>query len=141
MSRRVSDVPEFAGILYETLKREDGTFKTCSLYRGDMQLKRKRLDSLSGCPRILQGSLYAAHNKLTSLKGIPREVYGPLVSLSNHPAPVPESATVDLSYNLLTSLKDVHHQLKIVHGELDVSGNLITDNVLGLLMIDGVTRV
>lgn len=43
-------------------------------YDGGIDLYKKGLTSLDGCPKILYGDLFCDFNELTSLKGAPKEI-------------------------------------------------------------------
>ena len=93
----------------------DGNF---SCYHGN-------LTSLVGGPKKVGGSFSCDNNKLTNLEGGPQKV----------------GRDFSCSYNQLTSLKDIHKHIKSINGFANFSDNSIKSHVVGLLLIDGLTKV
>ena len=136
-------------------------------WEGDFFCAYSKLTSIEGAPTSVSGNFDCAFNQLTSLKGAPTSVggnfecsYNNLTSLegvstfvgsrfncafnqltSLEGAPTSVGGYFDCSYNKLTSLKDVHEQIKKIDGEFYLGKNPIKSHVLGLLLIEGLTKV
>ena len=113
---------------------------------GDFYCSFNRLTSLEGCPQKVGGNFYCHSNNLTSLEGCPQEV-GEHFSCSNNQltslegCPQKVGRDFSCSQNKLTSLKDIHKHIKSINGFANFSDNSIKSHVVGLLLIDGLTKV
>ena len=123
------------------------------------------LTSLEYSPKIVIGTFDASENKLTSLKGAPREcgafnvrknhiknligspttVFGlfdvrhnQLTSLEGAPT---MTGDFYVASNRLTSLHNVHKQVKQVNGSFWFGDNPIKECILGLLLIPGLQSI
>ncbi len=83
------------------------------------------LTSLEGAPPSVGGYFDCSNNQLTSLKGAPRSVGGNL----------------NCSRNQLTTLEGVHRILRRIDGRLYISGNGIVTGGIGLLLVEGLTKI
>lgn len=127
---------------------------------------RNFLVSLEGGPKVVRYNYFCYQNKLQTLEGAPNEVgwqfvcsNNALVSLKGAPQKTGSSFTCTSNLlksidgvpsevggglicdrNKITNFHDIHKQLKSVKGRIVFDGNPITSHVLGLLMIEGVTR-
>lgn len=81
--------------------------------------KDDRLHSLKESPKIINGIFNCSGVRLHSLEG------SPLIVRGNYQA----------DNNELTSLKDIHKQIKEIHGTFSVRHNPIISNILGVLLI------
>lgn len=75
-------------------------------------------------PIVHQGD-WNCSDKLTSLEGAPSSIGGDFSCYNNN----------------LTSLHNIHKQIKYIGGYADFERNPITSHVLGLLLIDGLMKV
>ena len=91
---------------------------------GNFWCYNNNLTSLAGCPSSVGGSFLCHGNKLTSLAGCPSKVGGSFWCHNND----------------LTSLADIGKQLKTCRN-FNCEINNIESNILGLLLIDRVTKV
>lgn len=82
------------------------------------------LKTLDGGPKTVDGEYKASYCALTSLVGIAAKIDGDLI----------------LDNNKLTSLKDINKHINTLNGILDVYDNPITSNVVGVLLVAGITR-
>ena len=93
---------------------------------GSFVCDNKQLTSLVGAPTSVGGNFYSNYSKLTSLVGAPTEVGG----------------NFHCSNNKLTSLAGIHKQIKKISGMFSAAGNpRLKSNLLGLLLIDGITEI
>lgn len=112
--------------LFETRERNVLTVKgrQDKTYDGIFPCANLRLTSLKGSPESAKG-YYCFNNELTSLEGIPSVILGNLLA----------------NKNKLTSLQGIHKQIKHITGTANFEDNPIKSHVLGLLKINGLTRV
>ncbi len=99
-----------------------------------------------GEPSAVTGSINVRNCGLGSLKGLPREINGFFDASNNHIRALENFSTtvgmgIDLSYNLITSLKNIHLCFPKMNGTLNLQNNTITSHILGLFMIEGLTQV
>lgn len=87
--------------------------------------ERSILSVLGKQPTRLDIGFNCSCNDLTSLEGVPSYIVGGLWC----------------SANKFTSLHNIHKQIKHISTIADFSANPITSHVLGLLLIDGLTKV
>lgn len=115
---------------------------------GDFTLSGGHLETLEGCPTSVGGDVFIIHTVITSLVGLPNEIGGncsvahnkKVASLEGIPAKINGSFSAE-GCTSLVSLKGIHKILKEVDGDLDFSSSGVKENVLGVLMIRGVTDV
>lgn len=113
---------------------------------GGFDCSRKGLESLEGCPKVINGRFNCNRNHLTSLKFGPDRVGGyfscgnnQITSTEHAPKILSEGAS--FGSNLLTSLKDIHKHIQESYGFFGFAGNDIRSHVLGLLKIKGLKGV
>jgi hypothetical protein len=94
-------------------------------YKGDFKCYNKHLTSLEGCPQIIKGDFICYNNKLQSLQYCPQIVEG----------------NFTCSYNKLPSLQNIHKYCNQIDGNLWVDINPIKSHVLGVMLIENITRV
>lgn len=126
---------------YETLSQYKQDYKWGDIV-GDFKCpKHSDISSLEGSPRIVRGqfSIIDGYN-LTSLKGGPLEAQKfecsenrHLISLEGAPQIVHEY--FDASFCKITSLEGIGRKYLKDCKELDVGGNPITSNILGVILI------
>ena len=94
---------------------------------GDFDCGNKFLESLDGCPDIVNGGFYCHHNRLTSLRGGPKIVrdefscsFNKLISLKYLPT---TGYGVFCNNNLLTSLEGAPRS---INGHFDCNNNNLT---------------
>ena len=92
---------------------------------GDFECDRNKLTSLENAPSLIGGYFSCSFNNLTSLEGAPRSVGGDFYC----------------SDNGLTSLHDIHKIIKKINGDFWAQDNPITSCVLGVLLIEGCTKI
>jgi len=135
--------------------------------KGDFNVKEFRLTSLKGSPKIVDGQFIANdnelvdlisgpehtgdflvhNNRLESLVGSPKTVKGKFVCGANPSLTTLEGITPTIAGSLFftmcnfTTLHDIHKHVKSINGSISVYKNPIKECVLGLLLIDGLTRV
>ena len=120
---------------------EDGTF-----YGNNLELT-----SLEGAPTEIVGPVKTAFfccycNKLPSLQYAPVKVDGSfdcsvnlLTSLKYSPTSV--GCDFECEENKLTSLEGIHKQIKKIKGKFYAPDNKLESHLLGLILIDGITRI
>ena len=119
--------------LHELFEAEERSVKSILSILGKQPKKIKRdficssmrLTSLEGSPKEVGGAFLCSSNKLTSLEGI-----SPIIGLQ-----------LSCIANKLTSLHNIHKQIKHIGGYVSFENNPIKSHVLGLLLIDGLTKV
>ena len=84
-----------------------------------------QLTSLEGAPHAVGGNFFCNSNLVTSLEGTPHTVGGGFSCASNQ----------------LTSLEGVHKIIKKINGMMNLRGNPIESGGIGLIMIDGLTKI
>ncbi len=84
-----------------------------------------QLTSLEGAPVTVGGYFYCSYMQLTSLEGVPVTIGGNFVCFNNR----------------LTSLVGVHKILRQIGGGLYIAGNPITSGGIGLLLVEGLTKI
>ncbi len=84
-----------------------------------------QLTSLEGGPSAVGGNFDCSWNQLTSLEGAPGTVGGYFACHDN----------------LLTSLVGVHRILRRIDGRLDIWKNPIEHGGIGLLLVEGLTKI
>ena len=84
-----------------------------------------KLTSLKDAPQMVGGSFSCNGNKLTSLEGAPHTIGG----------------GVRCGHNQLTSLEGIHKLIKKINGDIYIEGNSITSGGIGLILIDGLTKI
>ncbi len=91
---------------------------------GDFFLESSNLNSLDGNPhQTVHGGLWVAKNDLSDFIGFPAVC----------------TSQVDISDNNFRSLKGIHKHIKKVQGSMDLRDNPISEHVLGLLFIEGLS--
>ncbi len=109
--------------LYDTdLERLPVRFGTVG---GDFYCHENRLTSLEGAPGTVGGYFGCNNNRLTSLEGAPHSVGGNFWCTDNR----------------LTSLVGVHRILRRIDGKLDLWGNKIKSGGIGLILVEGLTKI
>jgi hypothetical protein len=114
---------------------------------GDFWCQLNDLTSLKGAPSSVGGIFNCSNNQLTSLEGAPSSVGGIFFSCSHNQLTSLEGTPSSVGSNFycydnqLTSLKDIHRQIKKIGGKFYCDDNPIKSHVLGLLLIDGLTEV
>jgi len=113
---------------------------------GNFSCSRNKLTSLEGAPSSVGGGFLCSDNKLTSLVGAPSSVGGYFSCSSNNltslvGAPSSVGGGFLCSYNELTSLHDVHKIIKKMNRIIWAENNPITSCVLGVLLIEGCTKL
>ncbi len=112
----------------DELRGEDGKFLAGTVnVTGHVNLSGTRLE-LERLPvrfGAVGGGFYCANNRLTSLEGAPASVGGNLFYPQNR----------------LTSLQGVHRILRRVDGELFIWSNPIASGGIGLVLVEGLTRI
>ena len=104
------------------------------------------LKTLEHSPRYIPGEFDCSDNKNLSLKGAPDKVDGifacencNLTSLEFAP---PHTGTFLCGGNKIKSLSMIHKRIKSINGEFGAYNNKkLESNLLGLLLIDGITRI
>ena len=92
---------------------------------GYLDVSNNSLTDLNHCPLMYNGKFKCKLNQLTSLDGCPNHLN-----------------QLDVSNNRLTSLKGIHKYFKNGNlTDLNISGNLITSHLLGLLLIPGLQKI
>ena len=104
------------------------------------------LTSLVGSPTSVGGGFYCGNNMLTSLEGAPTVVgrgfycgSNQLVSLAGAPTEV--GGDFECEENKLTSLEGIHKQIEKINGKFYAPDNKLESHLLGLILIDGITRI
>ena len=99
------------------------------------------LTSLEFCPSEVGRSFYCTNNELKSLDFCPSEVggtfncsYNRLTSLEFCPSEV--GGAFNCTNNELASLRDIHRQIKKIHGDFYCYVNPIKSHVLGLMLVE-----
>ncbi len=92
---------------------------------GYFDCSNNRLTTLEGAPSTVGGYFDCTSNRLTSLEGAPGSVGGNFVCFNNR----------------LTSLVGVHRILRQIGGGLFLTGNEIVSGGIGLLLVEGLTRI
>lgn len=113
----------------------------------DFSCQGNLLTSLEGAPALVGAGFFCYSNKLTSLKGAPPMLprgefscaWNKLTSLEGAPSSVRYSFLCQ--DNRLTSLEGIHRILKQIGGEFVARGNPIESHVLGVLLIDRLTKI
>jgi len=135
-------------------------------WNGNFALEHQNVASLKGAPKRVDGNFWCGSNAITSLEGAPSYVTGEfycnhnkLTSLVGGPSYVGENFSCERN-NItsmdgapsfiglhcwcrdikLTSLEGIHRVIKRIGNSFDVSGNPITSNILGVIMIEGLTK-
>ena len=101
------------------------TLKGAPSSTGYFNCSYNNLTSLEGAPSSVSGYFNCSDNKLTSLVGASSSVGGNFFCFNNK----------------LTSLHDVHKIIKKMNGALWAENNPIASCVLGVLLIDGCTKL
>lgn len=117
--------------------------------KGDFHLGGMFIESLQNCPDTITGDFDCTHcEKLTSLTGGPREVGGDYAISNNSNLSSLEGVAQKIGGDFncsrnskLTSLKGIHKMIKQVNGEMNFADSGVKENVLGLLVISGVTSI
>jgi hypothetical protein len=99
--------------------------KITTEWKDDFSCQSNQLTSLEGCPTSVGGKFSCWRNQITSLEGCPTTV----------------GSSFSCEDNRISSLKDIHKQVKEIHGRFNASQNPIKSHVLGLLLIKGCTKV
>jgi len=94
-------------------------------WNGDFSCSNNKLTSLVGAPSSVSGDFNCSRNKLTSLVGAPSSIGGDFYCYNNK----------------LPSLHDVHKIIKKISGKFYANNNPITSCVLGILLIEGCTKL
>ena len=112
---------------------------------GDFYCDNNNLTSLQHAPQSVSGGFYCSNNKLTSLQYAPQSVGGDfychhnnLTSLQHAPQSV---GGFFCSYNNLTSLHDIHKQIKSIKGKFVCDDDKIKSHILGLLLIKDLKKI
>ena len=92
---------------------------------GDFDCSHILLTSLEGAPSHVDGNFYCNYDQLMSLEGAPSHVDGNFCCYSNQ----------------LTSLEGIHKQIKTIAGAFFATYNPIKSHVLGLMLINGITKI
>ncbi len=111
---------------------------------GSLNCSSNRMTSLEGCPSVIGGDFNCIVNNLTTLKGGPKVVGGDyfckenkLTSLEGVAEEVKELYAM---HNKINTLINISKQLKkCTH--IDLTGNVIQDGGLGLLLVEGLEHV
>lgn len=90
---------------------------------GKLAASNQELESLKNAPIQVGGRCTFRNNYLTTLEGVPSVIYGDL----------------DCTDNLIESLKDIHKQIKKLTGSFSVYDNPVRSNILGVLLIPGLS--
>ena len=113
---------------------------------GDLNIVSQGLTSLVGSPKRVPGTVYAGYNNLTNLKGGPEYVGGdffvtgnPLVSLEGAPSSV--RGTFKCENTKITSLHNIHKQVKFIGEYFLLTDTEITSCILGVLLIEGLQLI
>lgn len=113
---------------------------------GDLNIVSQGLTSLEGAPKRVPGTVYAGYNDLTNLKGGPEYVGGdfivsgnPLVSLEGAPTSI--RGCFKCENTKITSLHNIHKQVKFIGEYFLLTDTKITSCILGVLLIDGLQLV
>lgn len=112
----------------------------------DFDCQHNHLTSLKGAPKEVN-NFWCSYNSLTSLVGAPRIVNGDfeclenwrLKSLDGIPEVIHGSFTCESKH--ITSLKDIHNQLKEVGKDFVMLKTPLKSNILGLLKIKGLKKI
>jgi hypothetical protein len=99
-------------------------------------------------PHIIQTVIefHTDHHVMSTFEGIPKNItgslliYDQLLSDFKH-APEVIQGNLVLHGNMFRSLRDIHKHVHTMRGFLSLVGNKIDSHVLGLLLIDGLTKV
>lgn len=91
----------------------------------DLFVSNNKITSFQYCPKQIDGSFFIEHNLIESIEHAPERI----------------GRSCWLNDNKITSLKDIHKHIKYIGGKLDVSGNPITSNILGVILIDSLEDV
>ena len=112
----------------------------------DFFCESNQLVSLEGAPTSVGGNFFCGRNQLTSLAGAPTVVgrgfycgSNQLVSLAGAPTVVGRGFYC--YNNKLTSLEGIHKQIKKINGKFHATGMKLESHLLGLILIDGITRI
>lgn len=116
-------------------------------HRSSILVQRDKLTSLEGAPKHVDGDFDCNRNLLKSLKGAPKHVGGvfncafnDISSLEGAPSFIGEDFNCS-NNKQLTSLHNIHKQIKHIGRGAYFDGCPITSHVLGFLLIDGLTSV
>ena len=126
--------------ILNTLKRHPKHVK------GNFLCTYKSLDSLEGAPLTVDGYFDCGGNNLKSFKYSPKTIgdkacynLNKINSIEGAPSHIGEDFLC--FNNLLSSLHNIHKQIKHIGGSADFRYNPIKSHVLGLLLIDGLITV
>lgn len=92
---------------------------------GKYSVFRNKITSLKGCPKFVGDDFDVADNSLTEIDDAPETILG----------------NFDLTNNNIKSLHNIHKHCKRCNGTIYLSGNPIKQNILGLLMINGLESI
>jgi len=108
----------------------------------------QELKDLTGGPAKFTGNYYnVRNNKISSWKGAPDKLPNGGMNISNNlltdfvGAPKEFGKELRISGNKFTSLKDIHKHIHRINSSIWIGGNPIKSNILGLLLIEGLTSV
>jgi len=132
-------------IINKSIKTLEGLFP--ETVNGWIELSNLNITDLVGCPSTLNNGFKCVLTEITSLEGGPEYVTGDyhvgnndqLESLEGAPTFIGGAAML-LWNPKLTDLHNVHKLMPEIRGDIRF-GNSVTKNVLGLLLISGLTQV
>jgi len=113
---------------------------------GDFMCNDNKIISLVGAPSTVGGDFWCYRNGLTSLDGAPSLVGGDFTCHNNLLTSLDELKSITVgedfrcSKNMIHSLEGIHRKIKKMDGVFKATSNPIVSHVLGLLLIEGLTR-
>jgi len=129
-------------------ENEMTSFEGISEVMGDISANNNKITTFKGLPPLeVNRNLMVRDNKLTSFEHCPKKILGAFSVSANHISSfegAPEwigSNAYFSNMDKLKSLKDIHKHIKHIGGFINLNGTPIQSHILGVLLIDGLTRI